>query len=33
MDHADIQRHWREWMRQASHARAEDAQLSETDRA
>lgn len=32
MDHTDVQMHWKEWHRLCSHARAEDAQLSETDR-
>lgn len=32
MDHSDVQMHWREWMRLCSHARADDAELSETDR-
>jgi len=32
MDHTDVRRHWLEWMRLASSARADDAELSETDR-
>lgn len=32
MDHSDISRLWREWMRLASHARADDAELSDSDR-
>jgi len=33
MDHTDIRFHWLEWMRSASHARSEDAKLTESDRA
>lgn len=32
MDHTDKMFFWKEWMRLASHARADDAELSETDR-
>lgn len=32
MDHMDVRRHKDEWNRLCSHARAEDAELSETDR-
>lgn len=32
MDHSDIQRHYKEWNRLCSHARADDAEISESDR-
>ena len=32
MDHTDVQMHWKEWMRLASHSRADDGELSQADR-